>query len=50
MMVYKYYDAITREDLEFSVGSKGTVWEVKDTNAVQDTQQSDTKYPPTTNN
>jgi len=30
MMVYKYWDSITREDLEFSVGSKATVWEVKD--------------------
>ncbi|KAF8649570.1 hypothetical protein AX16_005732 [Volvariella volvacea WC 439] len=30
MMVYKYWDSITREDLEFSVGSKTTVWEVKD--------------------
>jgi hypothetical protein len=30
MMVYKYWDDITREDLEFSVGSKAAVWEVKD--------------------
>jgi hypothetical protein len=30
MMVYKYWDSITREDLEFSVGSKATVWEVRD--------------------
>ncbi|THH03622.1 hypothetical protein EW145_g6134 [Phellinidium pouzarii] len=30
MMVYKYWDSITKEDLEFSVGSKATVWEVKD--------------------
>ncbi|KZT09058.1 chitin synthase export chaperone [Laetiporus sulphureus 93-53] len=30
MMVYKYWDSITREDLEFSVGSKAMVWEVKD--------------------
>ncbi|KIM52140.1 hypothetical protein SCLCIDRAFT_1224018 [Scleroderma citrinum Foug A] len=30
MMVYKYWDSITREDLEFSVGSKLAVWEVKD--------------------
>jgi len=29
-MVYKYWDSITREDLEFSVGSKAAVWEVKD--------------------
>jgi len=31
MMVYKYWDSITKEDLEFSVGSKAAVWEVKDT-------------------
>lgn len=30
MMVYKYWDSITCEDLEFSVGSKASVWEVKD--------------------
>lgn len=30
MMVYKYWDSITREDLEFSVGVKQHNWEVKD--------------------
>lgn len=30
MMVYKYWDSITKEDLEFSVGSKAAVWEVKE--------------------
>ena len=30
MMVYKYWDSITKEDLEFSVGNKQHVWEVKD--------------------
>lgn len=30
MMVYKYWDSITKEDLEFSVGSKQSVWEVKE--------------------
>ncbi|CAK4034387.1 Chitin synthase export chaperone [Lecanosticta acicola] len=30
MMVYKYWDFITREDLEFSVGQKQNNWEVKD--------------------
>lgn len=30
MMVYKYWDSITKEDLEFSVGSKQAVWEVKE--------------------
>lgn len=26
-MVYKYWDSITKEDLEFSVGSKSMVWD-----------------------
>ncbi|KAG9237745.1 chitin synthase III catalytic subunit [Amylocarpus encephaloides] len=30
MMVYKYWDSITREDLEFSVGTKMNNWEVKE--------------------
>ncbi|CDZ98386.1 Chitin synthase III catalytic subunit [Phaffia rhodozyma] len=30
MMVYKYWDSITKEDLEFAVGDKGALWEVKD--------------------
>lgn len=30
MMVYKYWDSITKEDLEFSVGSKSSAWEVKE--------------------
>ncbi|KAF8852618.1 chitin synthase export chaperone [Acephala macrosclerotiorum] len=30
MMVYKYWDSITREDLEFSVGTKLNNWEVKE--------------------
>lgn len=30
MMVYKFWDDITKEDLEFSVGSKANVWEVKE--------------------
>ena len=30
MMVYKYWDAITKEDLEFSVGSKMVNWDVKE--------------------
>jgi len=28
MMVYKYWDSITKEDLEFSVGSKAAVWDL----------------------
>ena len=30
MMVYKYWDSITKEDLEFSVGGKLNVWEIKE--------------------
>lgn len=30
MMIYKYWDSITREDLEFSVGTKMNNWEVKE--------------------
>ncbi|KXS13234.1 hypothetical protein M427DRAFT_58786 [Gonapodya prolifera JEL478] len=30
MMVYKFWDSITKEDLEFSVGGKTNVWEIKD--------------------
>ncbi|OQO14517.1 Chitin synthase export chaperone [Cryoendolithus antarcticus] len=30
MMVYKYWDSITKEDLEFSVGQKQNNWEVKE--------------------
>ncbi|KAF2762855.1 hypothetical protein EJ05DRAFT_471812 [Pseudovirgaria hyperparasitica] len=30
MMVYKYWDSITKEDLEFSVSTKTNNWEVKD--------------------
>ncbi|KAK4980877.1 Chitin synthase, class 7 [Elasticomyces elasticus] len=30
MMVYKYWDSITKEDLEFSVGTKQSNWDVKD--------------------
>ncbi|KIV92949.1 hypothetical protein PV10_04200 [Exophiala mesophila] len=30
MMVYKYWDSITKEDLEFSVGTKQGHWDVKD--------------------
>ncbi|KAJ1657366.1 Chitin synthase, class 7 [Dispira simplex] len=36
MMIYKYWDSITQEDLEFSVGGKANVWEVKDTMADED--------------
>ncbi|KAL9109848.1 MAG: hypothetical protein Q9227_005551 [Pyrenula ochraceoflavens] len=30
MMVYKYWDSITKEDLEFSVGTKQNNWDVKE--------------------
>ncbi|KAL2272051.1 hypothetical protein VTJ83DRAFT_1422 [Remersonia thermophila] len=30
MMVYKYWDSITKEDLEFAVGTRMNNWEVKD--------------------
>lgn len=29
MMVYKYWNSITKEDLEFSLGGKAHVWELK---------------------
>ncbi|KAI8898589.1 chitin synthase III catalytic subunit [Globomyces pollinis-pini] len=30
MMVYKYWDSITKEDLEFAVGCKNNTWEIRD--------------------
>jgi hypothetical protein len=30
MMVYKYWDSITKEDLEFAVGGKTNTWEIRD--------------------
>ncbi|TAQ84161.1 hypothetical protein B7494_g7518 [Chlorociboria aeruginascens] len=52
MMVYKYWDSITREDLEFSVGTKTNNWEVKEllpdedrrTTIYQDTEYSNNMY------
>ncbi|CAJ0847538.1 3040_t:CDS:10 [Entrophospora sp. SA101] len=32
MMVYKYWDSVTKEDLEFSVGNKLHEWKVKELN------------------
>ncbi|CAG8643764.1 5332_t:CDS:2 [Cetraspora pellucida] len=43
MMVYKYWDSITKEDLEFSVGSKQNVWEVKE---LLEDEQAYSNYPP----
>jgi len=52
MMIYKYWDSITREDLEFSVGTKQNNWEVKEllpederrTTIYQDTEYSSNMY------
>ena len=30
MMIYKFWDTITKEDLEFSVGCKTNTWDIKD--------------------
>lgn len=30
MMVYKYWDSITKEDLEFSIGGMPYTWELRD--------------------
>jgi len=51
MMVYKYWDSITREDLEFSVGTKQNNWEVKELLPEEDrrnTLYQDTDYSSTT--
>uniref|UniRef100_A0A093V3Z3 Chitin synthase export chaperone n=1 Tax=Talaromyces marneffei PM1 TaxID=1077442 RepID=A0A093V3Z3_TALMA len=32
MMIYKYWDSITKEDLEFSVGVKSNNWDIKEVN------------------
>ena len=29
-MIYKFWDTITKEDLEFSVGCKSNTWDIKD--------------------
>ncbi|KAI9322146.1 chitin synthase III catalytic subunit-domain-containing protein [Dichotomocladium elegans] len=39
MMVYKYWDSITKEDLEFAVGAKQNVWEVKELMAEDELSQ-----------
>ncbi|KAL5115565.1 Chitin synthase, class 7 [Pleosporales sp. CAS-2024a] len=49
MMVYKYWDSITREDLEFSVGVKQHNWEVKELLPEDDkraTFYQDSEYTP----
>ncbi|KAJ5904148.1 Chitin synthase export chaperone [Penicillium tannophilum] len=40
MMVYKLWDSITTEDLEFSVGVKANTWEVKDLLSEEDRRQT----------
>ena len=30
MMIYKFWDNITKEDLEFAVGCKNNSWEIRD--------------------
>ncbi|KAG1444321.1 hypothetical protein G6F56_010348 [Rhizopus delemar] len=44
MMIYKYWDSITKEDLEFSVGSKQNVWDVKEL-MVDESQYTNTPPP-----
>jgi hypothetical protein len=49
MMVYKYWDSITREDLEFSVGVKQHNWEVKELLSDEDkrgTVYNESEYTP----
>ncbi|OJK01228.1 chitin synthase export chaperone [Aspergillus aculeatinus CBS 121060] len=40
MMVYKFWDYITKEDLEFSVGIKPNTWEVKELLPEEDRRQT----------
>jgi len=44
MMVYKYWDSITKEDLEFSVGTKQNNWEVKEPFLEDDSNRRNTLY------
>lgn len=43
MMVYKFWDSITTEDLEFSVGAKTGHWDVKDYIPVHDDPYGDAR-------
>lgn len=40
MMIYKFWDSITKEDLEFSVGVKPNTWEVKELLPEEDRRQT----------
>ncbi|ORZ02404.1 chitin synthase III catalytic subunit [Syncephalastrum racemosum] len=46
MMVYKYWDSITKEDLEFAVGAKQNVWEVKELMAEDELSTSRNSFTP----
>ncbi|KAJ1547438.1 Chitin synthase, class 7 [Cladochytrium tenue] len=45
MMVYKFWDSITKDDLEFSVGGRANVWEVKDPLLAEDDRLDDLPLP-----
>ena len=49
MMVYKYWDSITKEDLEFSVGAKQGNWEVKELLPPSEDEKRHTGYYADTN-
>jgi len=46
MMVYKYWDSITKEDLEFSVGAKVGNWDVKEFAPAARSEVVDDAAPP----
>ncbi|KAJ9491443.1 Chitin synthase export chaperone [Penicillium thymicola] len=46
MMIYKFWDSITKEDLEFSVGVKPNTWEVKE--PLSEEERRATVYPDNT--
>jgi hypothetical protein len=46
MMVYKYWDSITKEDLEFSVGGRQNVWLIDE--AKESLLNDGEDYPPNT--
>ncbi|KAI8977919.1 chitin synthase III catalytic subunit [Pilobolus umbonatus] len=48
MMIYKYWDSITKEDLEFAVGAKQNVWDVKEFMGEDDQSQTYNNYPSST--
>ncbi|KAL1302332.1 hypothetical protein AAFC00_002742 [Neodothiora populina] len=44
MMVYKYWDSITKEDLEFSVGTKPNNWDLKQKYLDEEDEKRNTMY------